>query len=66
MCRAESTAALKWGTSKFEETEVVRADFREEKIIDSYVNGKPFRYFPAKKRRFYINLSILAIFGLVW
>ncbi len=77
--RKQTTRAMEWGTTMFEEEETDRPEFKGEEMR-SIVNGKKVKYFaPAEKLRrvlysyFIIGLMMLlvvgcvsAIFGLQW
>jgi hypothetical protein len=77
--RKQTTKAMEWGTTLFEEEELDRPEFKGEEIR-SIVNGQKTKYFaPADKLRramysyFIISLMMLlvvtcvsAIFGLQW
>jgi len=53
---------VKWGMVGFEQRESLRPEF-EGVIINSYIDGKPIKYFPEwkKKFRFTLSVSVVAI-----
>ncbi|KAG7398627.1 Anoctamin-3 [Phytophthora boehmeriae] len=69
--RYNSTLALEWGMSTFEEEEVERPEFQGKETI-SPIDGSPIRYFSPQKRfrrimrsLFFISALILLVVGVV-
>lgn len=63
----EKFTAMRYGMLGFEESEPDRPEFRGE-LIDSYIDGSPFLFFPpeeSKKRRFGSRTIILSFISLV-
>lgn len=62
--RQESTTALLWGMTDFEQLEQDRPEFRGD-IIKSYINGRDFTFYPAQKYRQLVAISQTVITSFV-
>jgi len=69
--REQNTKACHWGMSEFESKEVERPDFKGEQI-NSFVDGKPFLYYPPSLTRnkqaasfFVLSFLTLIVIGAV-
>lgn len=57
-------AALKWGMTRFEETETDRSEFKGS-LMTSYITGEQIKFFPREKHVLYVIHSLSAIFGTI-